>query len=340
MQKNQQYGLIALMLLGLALYYLIQQRLWAWIAHDLRGGEWACALARQIDGAQASPLVGVEGRFLWTASLLLLLLSLALLLIVSLHSLIQRLPKRRTQAGVVLGLALGGLVIALVAATPSDHGQFMRMAPGAECGFLEKPDFHFSRYLLLLFQPYYQPATLDALSYVERLMPALLLPCNLLLTLGLLATVWRRDPAACAAQELAARIARYRLLLLSASVLFTTLSLYHMSEFRWFGQVMAASGGEGAALLRGLQRGLTLYFGTTNSLALAIFFLPTGWLLAQQASALAAREPGLDTLAAREDWLGLHQLKLYSGPLMQIGAVLAPMLVSGGMTLLQQGLNG
>ncbi len=340
MQKNQQYALLALMLLGLALFHLIQLKLWEWIAHDLSDGAWACALALRIGDGQTSALVGIEGRFLWTASLILLLLSMALLLIVSVHSLAQRLPRWRQATRIGLGLGLGGLVIGVIASTPSDHQQFMQMAQGTACGFTEKPVFHFSRYLLLLFQPHYQPLTLDALSYTEQLLPALLLPCNLLLTLALVATVWLKNPADGTLPDLAARMARYRLLLLAASALFTALSLYHMSEFRWFGQVMAASDGDGAGLLSSLQRGLTLYLGTTNTLALAIFFLPTGWLLAQQASALAAREPGLDTLDAREDWLGLHQLKLYSGPLMQIGAVLAPMLVSGGMTLLQQGLNG
>jgi hypothetical protein len=340
MHKNQQISVLALMLLGLALYHFAQLTLWDWITHDLQVGDWACALASNIAVVSGSPLTGIEGRLLWAASLILLVLSMGLLLAAGVYSLVQRLPGRRLAVGIGLGVGLGGLVAALATATASDYRQFMSLAEGGTCAFSDAQAFHFSRYLLLIFEPHYQTATLDLLSYAEQLIPALLLPSNLLLLLGLLATVWVSRPADLTLAGLATRIDCYRLLLLLASALFTTIALYHMSQYNWFAQVLAATSGEGAEQLRGLQRGVTLYFGVINSLALALFFLPTGWLLARQAEAMAEREPGLDTLPARADWLRLHRLTIFSGPMMQLGAVFAPLLASGGMTLLQQGLNG
>lgn len=336
MQKNQQISLLALMLLGLALYQFAHGKLWDWIAHDLRGGDWASALAGNIAGMSPSPLMGIEGRLLWAASLILLVSSMGLLLAAGAYALIRRLPQRRVAAGIVLGVGLSVLVAGLVAATTADYRQFMGLAEGGS----DTPSFNFTRHLLLIFQPYYQAATLDLLSHAEQLIPALVYLCNLLLMLALLATVWVRRPADLTSAELATRIDCYRLLLLLASALFTTIAFYHMSQYNWFAQVLEATNGEGAEQVRGLQRGITLYFGVINSLALALFFFPTGWLLTRQAEAIGEREPVLATVEAQSDWLKRHRLTIFSGPMMQLGAVSAPLVVSGGMTLLQQALNG
>ena len=340
MPKNQHYSVIALMLLGLLLHSVVQQNLVQWISLDLRSGDWACSLAGQIDSASLSPLSGIEGRFLWTASLTLLLVSIGLLLAASIHSLVQRLPRGRLSIGIGLAALLSGALLWMALTTPADHRQFMQLSDGAACGFDPNPHFLFSRFLLVIFQPLYQSATLDFISYAEQLLPTLLLPCNLLLLLGLLSTLQINEPGDVAPQELSTRIGRYRLLALLASALFTTLSLYHMSMAGWFAQVMAASSSDAAEQLHALQRGITLYYGIANSLALSLFFLPTGWLLNRQAIALCEKESALETEQSRDEWMERHRLKIFSGPLMQIGAVLAPLLASGGMTLLQTAMRG
>ncbi len=339
MQKNQQYAVIALMLLGLLLFHFVQQGLWQWLSHDFHDGGWACQLAARISPQQTSPLTGIEGRFLWTSSTILLLVSIGMLIAASAHSLIQRLPSRRLPVALGLTLTLLALLGLLFANTTPDHQQFMQLSSGPECGFAEQEGFTFMRYLLLLFQPYYRSGTLDYLSYAEVILPPLLLLTNLLLLLGLMATAWPKAPSSRPLEELAIRIARYRLLLLLASALFTAIALFHMSEYAWFAQVVAESDSQDANLMRGLQRGVTLYFGVTNSLALTLFFAPIGWLLWRQALALSSQE-ALETPQAREAWLAQHGLKLFSGHLMQIGALFAPLLVSGGLTLLQQAFHG
>jgi hypothetical protein len=339
MQKSHQVSIIALMLLGLLLFNFAQLELWQWLADDFRDGAWACGLIRQPNPLPASPLSGIEGRFLWTASLILLLLSIGLLLAASAYSLVQRLSQRRLPvAAALIGAILALLALAAGSANP-DYLQFMQLTENQPCGFAAREDFLFTRYLLLIFQPYYQAATLDMLSYVEQLLPNLLLPTNLFLLLGLLSTVWLNAPLSCTLEGLAARIARFRLLLFSASTLFTATALYHMSEFNWFAQVLALSNSEGAALVYGLQRGITLYLGLINSLAMALFFLPSGWLLSRQAMALRSTQSKPDTPHEREEWLSQHGLKIFSGPLMKFGAIFAPLLVSGGMTLLQRAIG-
>ncbi len=340
MTKHQQHTVIALMLMGLLLFHFAQQGLWHWLSLDFHDGGWACQLAARSAPQQASPLTGVEGRFLWIASTILLLVSIGMLLAASIHSLIQRLPSRRLPVALGSTLTLLALLALLIANTSPDHQQFMQLSDGPECGFAEQESFTFMRYLLLLFQPYYRPGTLDYLSYAEVILPPLLLLSNLLLLLGLLATAWLREPSSGSVDELASRISRYRLLLLLASALFTAIALYHMSEYNWFAQVVELGDAQDANLMRGLQRGVTLYFGIINSLALSLFFGPIGWLLSRQALALSSRDQAFETPQAREAWLEQHGLKLFSGHLMQFGALFAPLLVSGGLTLLQQALQG
>lgn len=333
MNNNQQYLVIAFMLLGLSLFTFGSQTLFHLITLDLQDGAWSCALTEAQAPASGAALIGIEGRLIWSASLVLLLLSMGLLLAASAYSLMRRLPRWAALATPLL--LVTGIALALFA-TPADHQQFTGRLADTACGFEEQQAFHFSRYLLPLFAAYYQASTLDLLSYVALLSGRLLLPCNLLLLAGLLATVWLREPERYTPQGLSARIARFRLLLLLGSGLFTAIALYSLCEYNWFAQVAAAGNEAAGEQLRGLQRGLTLYLGTLNSLAMALFFLPTGWLLTRQANALAERESDPQS---REAWLDQNDLRIFSGPLMKIGSLIAPLLASGGLLLLQQGLG-
>lgn len=333
MQKNTQPLVIGFMLLGLLLFFAASRYLFHWITLDLQDGAWSCELAAQVAASSGNPLTAIEGRLLWSASLILMLLSMGLLLAASTYSVMRRLP--RWAASAIPLLLLAGVTLAVIT-TPADHQVFMGRLADKACGFDEQLPFHFSRYLMPLFAPYYRASTLDLLSYAGGLSANLLPICNLLLLAGLLSTVWLRNPAHVTPDGLAQRIARFRLLLLLGSGLFTAIALNSMSEYSWFAQV-AANGNEAAgAQLRGLQRGLTLYLGTVNSLALALFFLPVGWLLRQQADALAGQASAEET---RDNWLERHHLRIFSGPLMKIGSLVAPLLASGGLLLLQQGLS-
>jgi hypothetical protein len=338
------------MLIALALFAVAHQVIWEWLTRDLRDGTWICGLT---DGASAGEaantdkrLVGIEGRFVWAASVLLLLLVMASIVAASAYSVLATMTRWRAAVAAAGALILVGVPLASgLAATADYQGYTGLSSAGSGCGFVDREGpFQFSRYLLLIFAPYYEAGAsvplLDGFALFEQLLPGLVMVCNLFLLAALLTLAWPGRDQPFESPGLARRIARFRVLLVLGSALFTAISLYYLSQYAWFAQVLAADDPAGAEQLRGLQRGVTLFLATGNSLAIVLLFAPPGWILSRRALALSHREAPAASGQERSEWITQNALDVLSGPVMRVALAAAPLLVSGGVMLLEKALMG
>lgn len=348
---RQDYLVLAAMLVALVLFAGTHQAVWNWLTHDLRDGGWICPLIEPGSATEAATpdmrLVGIEGRFVWAASGLLLLSVMGTIVAVCAYSVLVTLTRWRAAVAVAALLILIVLPLASMLTADPDYRAYTQLSStAAGCDFADRGGraFQFSRYLLPILAPYYEPGfevpLLDGFALFEQLLPALVMVSNVFLVVALLtlawpSTHWPSDPA-----PLAARMALFRLLVVLGSTLFTAISLYYLSQYGWFAQVLAASNPEGAAQLRGLQRGVTLFLAASNSLAIVLLFLPPGWILSRHAVTLYQKEISAASPQPRSEWLAEHGLTLLSGPAIRIAVASAPLLVSGGVMLLEKALIG
>jgi hypothetical protein len=350
-ETRSDYLVLAAMLVALALFFVAHQAIWGWLTEDLRDGAWICALTDTAIFAEAAKVDahfrGLEGRFVWAASALLLIAVIAAIVAGSAYSVLATITRWRGGVAVVGALILLTIPLAGALTATPDHQSYMNLSssPGG-CGFANVGEgpFQFSRYLLLIFQPYYETGArvplLDVFSLFEQLLPALVWVCNLFVLAALLVVAWPDRDASLETPGLARRIACFRLLLVLGSALFTAISLYYLSQYAWFAQALAAGGPEGAEQLRGLQRGVTLFLATSNSLAIVLLFAPPGWILSRRAIALSRREALDISGQTRSEWLTQKELNIFSGPVMRAALAAAPLLVSSGVMLLERALMG
>jgi hypothetical protein len=350
MNNNKQYYLVlGMMLLALLLYSWAYQFIWHWLTYDLSDGRWILSM---IDPASSSKtidpdmrLIGIEGRFIWAASLLFLLLAIFGMVLASIYTVLNSISRWRVIVGVVSLLLLAGMGIVFGIPIEADYQSYMGLIhAGDGSGFQQDAaqPFQFSRYLLLIFQPYYSQATLNIFSVIEQWLPALVFIANVFLIIALLVLTLIAIQATPDSNSLARRFVHFRLLLLMGSALFTAIALYYLSQYSWFAQVLSATHSDGASLLRELQRGVTLFLGTSNSLSLLLLFLPPGWILTHQARALYQNEISTlsETAPSESTWLANTRLTLFSGPAMKIVIITAPLLVSGALMLTEKALMG
>jgi hypothetical protein len=195
-----------------------------------------------------------------------------------------------------------------------------------ECAFADSGSgsFQFSRYLLLIFAPYHDAGSrillLDLFAFFEQVLPALVLVCNLFSLAALLTLAWPSGREALGTEGLARRIARFRVLLMLMSALLTSRSVYYLSQYAWFAQVLAAVNTTGAEQLRGLQRGVTLFLATSSSLGIILLFTPAGWILSRRALALSDGVTSAASPHARSAWIRKKRAK----PLFRAGQASCP----------------
>jgi hypothetical protein len=330
---------LAAMLAALVLFAGAHQGIWEWLTLDLHDGSWMSGLtgaASVAEGARADlRLVGVEGRFVWAASALVLLVVVTAITAIGAFSILESVTRWRPAIAVAIVLVVIGVPAGGVLGATAGYQAYMNDIEGP---------FQFSRYLLSVFAPYYEAGArvplLDGFAYFEQVLPALIMMVNIILLAALLVLAWPAGKGSRDTAVLARRVARFRLLLVLGSALFTTLSLYYLSQYAWFAQVLAAGSGDGAEQLRALQRGVTLYLATVNSLAIVLLFAPPGWILWRRSLALSHSEVPEAVGKARSEWLESEGLNILSGPVMRVAVAAAPLLVSGGLMLLETALMG
>ena len=109
---RHEYLVLAGMLVALALLSGAYQAIWDWLTQDLRDGGWICALTDAASAAETAKvelsLLGLEGRLVWAASMLLLLSVMVVIVAVSASSLLATITRWRGAVAVVGALILVG----------------------------------------------------------------------------------------------------------------------------------------------------------------------------------------------------------------------------------------
>jgi hypothetical protein len=342
--SSHDYYVIAAMLLAVLLYFFVSHYLWYWLTYDLRDGRWVCDLITNGSAQLASgtvPLAGIEGRFIWAASAFVLLLVLVAVVSVSTYVLLSTLKQWRKLVGTMVSILLVAVLLVAVCTIETDYKHYMQVIFfDGECTFAcsRVSGFDFVRYLLVLMQTNASTATLNGIAVLEQFLPLLVLACNLLLIAALLSLVAHNRRQSLSGEILIPRFAHFRLLLFLGSAMFTTIALYHLSQYGWLAQILQTYKNPGVEALRQIQRGVTLYIGTMNSIAIVLLFFPPGWILWRRAQLLCQAELPEQSRQARTDWLAEKQLTLFAGPTMRIIVAVAPLLVSGAIMLLEKAL--
>jgi len=341
--STHDYYVIAAMLLALLLFYAGSQGVWYWLTYDLLDGRWACDLIINtvVQKSGVVPLAGIEGRFVWSASTVVLLTVIAAIVSVSAYVLLTTFRIWRIYIGIAIAIILAAMLLVIAFTIESDYRHYIPLAvSGQDCALTDAniSRFEFGRYLLLNLQPGAGTNILNGITVLEQLLPVLLLVCNLFLVAALIGQVTESRHRSYSAEVLARQFARFRLLLLLGSAMFTAISLYTLSQFGWFAQMLQAYGAPGAESLRAVQRGVTLYIGTLNSIAMIILFLPPGWILWNRAQMLCRKENPDQSTQVCADWLEDKQLNIFAGPTIRIIVAVAPLLVSGAVMLLEKAL--
>lgn len=338
------YYVIAAMLLALLLYFIAAHYLWSWLTADLRDAGWVCNLVSGASSPGAKgmlSLAGIEGRFVWAASAFVLFGVIVAIVSASLYILLAMVTRWRMLLGGVVILVLLGVLLASVFAVETDYKRYLQVLFSVQdCTFTNRQPagFDFFRYLLVILQSTAGATTLNGIAVIEQLLPVLVLVCNVALIAVLIALSAPHLHPLLQVETLSKRFAYFRLLFFFGSGLFTAIALYHLSQYGWLAQILQAQHNPGAESLRHIQRGVTLYISTLNTMAIVILFLPPGWILWRQAQTLSETELPELSRQARADWLADKQLTLFAGPTMRILVAAAPLLVSGAIMLLEKAL--
>lgn len=340
----QHNYIIAAMLLVLLLYSFMSQYLWYWITYALRDGRWVCDMIKNSSSLATNGkllLAGIDGRLVWAASTFVLVIVLVSVVTVSIYILLSTLKQwRKHVVTIVTALLIGALLFA-VFTFKTDYKYYVQVSySGQDCKLASNiaTVFDFVRYLLVLVQTKMSADTLNGIAVVEQSILLLVFVCNLMLIAALISLVAHNPRQLRSVQLLARRFGQFRLLIFMGSAMFTTIALYHMSQYGWFAQIFQADKLPGVETLRQIQRGVTLYIGTINSIAIVLLFFPPGWILWQYAEQLSQSELTDQSRKARNDWLADKQLTLFAGPIMRIIVAVAPLLVSGAIMLLEKAL--
>lgn len=331
--SSYDYYVIAAMCLALLLYVFMSQYLWYWLTYDLRDVDWVLDLINTgstPDAGGTAPLAGIDGRFVWAASAFVLLLLLVTIVSVSAYILLARLERWRKLVISIATILLIGVSLAAVFTVEENYKVYSQEI------FFEVTEFNFIRYLLFLLQDKASVCTLNGLAVVDQLLPLLVFVCNLFLIAALIGLVMYNRRQSFGAEMLISQFACFRLLLFLGSALFTLIALYHMSQYGWLAQMLQADNNQAAQSVRQIQRGVTLYIGTINSVAIVLLYFPPGWILWRRAQLLCQAESSEHSRQARADWLADKELMFFSGPAMRIIVAAAPLLTSGAIMLLEQ----
>ncbi|MGF1608004.1 MAG: hypothetical protein ACFCUQ_01315 [Kiloniellales bacterium] len=327
---------------AVVVFTALREWLWYWMTVDYRDGAWAQPIVENLQALSASGAsadlaiqAGAQGKLVWAALTLLVLIFIVVVAGVSAWICLMAFRRHRIWAAFGIAILIG-LTLLPYYLFPSYEMVLCADTDGPGCSFAltARDRFFFTPYSYVIFKQVYSA---DLAAFYWRVMQAewaLLNPVNLLALLAVIALLAEgRDERV---RRLAGQVAQYRVFLLVNSGLVTVLGLATPAELGWLAEVVERVDPQSPVPFRELQLGITLFLGITNSLFLALLFVPLGGLLWLRARRFAREENPEANVSDLERWEKDKGVAIFAhGPLLQIGSIFAPLVIGGGVSLLR-----